>query len=67
METGLSKTAHTHSVNEKICGMVNLPLSDTFACASTPVENDAGFINQTKFTVLNPAGIPIVSRSRRTR
>jgi iron complex outermembrane recepter protein len=30
-EVGLSKTAHTHALNEDVNGMLNLPLSDTLA------------------------------------
>ena len=61
-EVGASKTAHTHALNEDINGMLNLPLSDTFAvrlnAAST---NEAGFINQPNLYVLDGAGVPVAA------
>ena len=61
-EMGLSKTAHTHALNEDINGMVNLPLSDTFAVRlNASWTDDAGFINQPNLYVLNSAGVPISS------
>ncbi len=61
-EMGLSKTAHTHALNEDINGMVNLPLSDTFAVRlNASWTDDAGFINQPNLYVLNNSGVPISS------
>jgi outer membrane receptor protein involved in Fe transport len=59
VETGLSKTAHTHSVNDDVSGMLNLPVTDTFAVRlNASYTDDAGFINQPNLYVLNSAGIP---------
>ena len=61
-EVGLSKTSHTHALNEDINGMVNLPLSDTFAVrVNASWTDDAGFINQPNLYVLNASGVPITS------
>ncbi len=62
VETGLSKTAHTHSVNDDVSGMVNLPVTDTFAVRlNASYTDDAGFINQPNLYVLNSAGIPVAA------
>jgi iron complex outermembrane recepter protein len=62
-EVGLSKTAHTHADNEDINGMINLPLSDTFAVRiNAGASDDAGFINQTNLYVLGPGGVPELSQ-----
>src|ERR1700676_4856265 len=59
LETGMSKTAHTHSVNDDVNGMLNMPLSDTFAVRlNASFSNQAGFINQPNLFVLDPAGVP---------
>jgi outer membrane receptor protein involved in Fe transport len=59
-EAGMSKTAHTHSVNDDFSGMLNLPLSDTFAVRlNGSYTDDAGFINQPNLYVLNAAGSPV--------
>jgi outer membrane receptor protein involved in Fe transport len=59
VETGLSKTAHTHSVNDDVSGMLNLPVTDTFAVRlNASYTDDAGFINQPNLYVLNAAGVP---------
>jgi iron complex outermembrane recepter protein len=61
-EMGLSKTAHTHALNEDINGMLNLPLSDTLAVRlNASWTDDAGFINQPNLYVLNHSGVPISS------
>lgn len=61
-EVGMSKTAHTHANNEDVSGMVNLPLSDTFAVRlNASWTDDAGFINQPNLYVLNNAGVPVSS------
>lgn len=62
VETGMSKTAHTHSVNDDITGMLNLPLSDTFAVRlNASYTDDAGFINQPNLYVLDPSGAPVTN------
>ncbi len=62
VETGLSKTAHTHSVNDDMSGMLNLPVTDTFAVRlNASYTDDAGFINQPNLYVLNSAGIPVAA------
>jgi outer membrane receptor protein involved in Fe transport len=62
-EVGLSKTAHTHTTNEDINGMVNLPLSDTFAVRiNAGASDDAGFVNQTNLYRLDSSGAPILSQ-----
>ncbi len=59
-ETGLSKTQHTHALNEDVRGMVNLPLSDTFAIRLNASWTDqAGFINQPNLYVLDATGAPV--------
>jgi iron complex outermembrane receptor protein len=58
-EAGLSKTAHTHTTNEDINGMINLPLSETMAVRiNAGASDDAGFINQTNLYVLDSSGVP---------
>jgi iron complex outermembrane receptor protein len=60
VETGLSKTAHTHSVNDDVSGMLNLPVTDTFAVRlNASFTDDAGFINQPNLYLLNSAGVPV--------
>jgi outer membrane receptor protein involved in Fe transport len=62
-EVGLSKTAHTHTTNEDINGMINLPISDTFAVRiNAGASDDAGFINQTNLYVLDSSGVPVLSQ-----
>jgi iron complex outermembrane receptor protein len=62
-EAGLSKTAHTHTTNEDINGMINLPLSDTLAVRiNAGASDDAGFINQTNLYVLDSSGVPEFSQ-----
>jgi iron complex outermembrane recepter protein len=62
-EVGLSKTAHTHANNEDINGMINLPLSDTFAIRiNAGASDDAGFINQTNLYVTDSSGVPVLSQ-----
>jgi len=59
-ETGLSKTDHTHALNEDVRGMLNLPLSDTFAVRLNASWTDqAGFINQPDLYVLGANGAPV--------
>src|SRR5208337_3066323 len=62
-EVGISKTQHTHTTNEDINGMINLPLSDTFAIRiNAGASDDAGFVNQTNLYVLGPGGVPELSQ-----
>jgi outer membrane receptor protein involved in Fe transport len=62
VETGMSKTAHTHSVNDDVTGMLNLPLSDTFAVRlNAGYTDDAGFINQPNLYVLDASGAPVTN------
>jgi iron complex outermembrane recepter protein len=62
-EIGLSKTAHTHTTNEDIRGMINLPLSETLAVRiNAGASDDAGFINQTNLYVLDSSGVPVLSQ-----
>ena len=59
VEAGLSKTQHTHAMNEDIKGMLNLPLSDTLAVRlNASWTDDAGFINQPNLYVLDASGAP---------
>ncbi len=60
VEVGASKTAHTHAVNDDFSGMLNLPLSDTFAVRfNGSFSNDAGFINQPNLYRLDSSGVPL--------
>ena len=60
VEAGMSKTAHTQSVNDDFSGMLNLPLSETFAVRlNGSYTDDAGFINQPNLYVLNSSGFPV--------
>ncbi len=62
VETGLSKTAHTHTVNDDVSGMLNLPVSETFAVRlNASYTDDAGFINQPNLYQLNSAGVPVAA------
>jgi iron complex outermembrane recepter protein len=62
-EVGLSKTAHTHTTNEDINGMINLPLSETLALRiNAGASDDAGFINQTNLYVVDSSGVPELSQ-----
>jgi outer membrane receptor protein involved in Fe transport len=59
-EAGLSDTEHTHAANEEIKGMLNLPVSDTFALRlNAASSNDAGYINQPNLYKLDSTGVPI--------
>jgi outer membrane receptor protein involved in Fe transport len=60
VEVGVSDTAHTSQPNEDVSGMLNIPLSDTFAVRmNAGFTYDAGFINQPNLYVLNSAGVPV--------
>jgi iron complex outermembrane recepter protein len=61
-EVGLSKTDHTHALNEDINGMLNLPFSDTFAVRlNASWTDEAGFINQPNLYVLDGSGVPVAA------
>jgi outer membrane receptor protein involved in Fe transport len=61
-EAGVSKTDHTHALNENVSGMLNLPLSDTFAVRlNASWTDEAGFINQPNLYVLDSSGAPIAA------
>jgi iron complex outermembrane recepter protein len=61
-EAGLSKTDHTHALNEDFSAMLNVPLSETFAVRmNASWTEDAGFINQPLLYVLDSSGAPVPS------
>jgi len=63
VEAGLSKTDHTHALNEDITGVLNLPITDTFAIRlNAGWTDDAGFINQPNLYQLDASGVPISSQ-----
>jgi iron complex outermembrane recepter protein len=58
-EVGVSDTQHTHAPNEEANGMLNLPLSSTFAIRiNAGWSYDAGFVNQPNLYVLS-GGEPV--------
>src|ERR1700733_731548 len=58
-EVGVRDTQHTHAPNEEANGMLNLPLSSTFAVRlNAGWSYDAGFINQPNLYVLS-GGEPV--------
>jgi iron complex outermembrane recepter protein len=63
VEAGLSKTDHTHAVNQDYSAMLNLPLSDTLAVRlNASWTDDAGFINQPNLYKLDSSGAPILAQ-----
>jgi iron complex outermembrane recepter protein len=57
---GASDTQHTHAANADFSGMINIPLSSTFAIrGSASYTSEAGFIDQPNLYKLTPAGAPI--------
>jgi iron complex outermembrane receptor protein len=59
VEVGVGDTAHTGEPNEEVHGMLNLPVSSTFAVRiNGGYSYDAGFINQPNLYALNSAGAP---------
>jgi len=59
---GLSDTAHTSSLNEDVNGMLNIPLSDSFALRfNAGYAGQAGFINQPSLFKLDAAGEPVAA------
>ena len=62
VETGISKTQHTHAPNETVSGMLNLPVAPTFAVRlNAGWTHEAGFIDQPNLYRLDSAGAPILS------
>jgi iron complex outermembrane recepter protein len=60
VEVGISDTLHTHAPNEEVNGMLNIPLSDTFAVRlNASWADDAGFINQPNLYALDATGVPL--------
>jgi iron complex outermembrane recepter protein len=58
-ELGLSDTRHSHAPNEDVSGMLNLPVSNTFAVRVNASRTyDAGFINQPNLYALDSSGAP---------
>lgn len=63
IEAGMSKTNHTHATNQDVSGMLNLPLSDTFAVRlNASWTDEAGFINQPNLYALASSGAPILAQ-----
>jgi iron complex outermembrane recepter protein len=60
VDLGMSDTAHTHAPNEDVSGMLNFPISDTFAIRlNGSLTDEAGFINQPNLYRLDSSGAPI--------
>ena len=60
VEVGVSKTDHTHSVNQDYSGMINLPITDTLAVRlNASFTDEAGYVNQPNLFVLDPGGVPV--------
>ncbi len=63
VEAGASDTDHTHGPNENVNGMINIPITDTFAVRlNAGYENDAGFINAPLLYRLDSTGAPIAQQ-----
>ena len=61
-EIGLSSTKHAANANEDAHGMLNLPVTDTFAIRlNASRTHDAGFINQPNLYVLDSSGAPVAA------
>src|SRR5580693_8633566 len=59
-EVGVSKTDHTHAVNDEVSGMINLPISDTLAVRlNAGFTDQAGWVNQPNLFVLGAGGVPV--------
>ena len=62
-EVGLSSTKHAANSNEDAHGMLNLPVTDTFAIRlNASRTHDAGFINQPNLYVLDSSGAPVAAQ-----
>ncbi len=60
VDAGLSSTSHTHALNEDVNGILNLPVTDTFALrVNAGYTKEAGFINQPNLYALDSNGVPI--------
>jgi iron complex outermembrane recepter protein len=63
VEVGASDTDHTHGPNESVNGMINIPVTDTFAVRmNAGYENDAGFINAPQLYRLDSSGAPLAAQ-----
>jgi outer membrane receptor protein involved in Fe transport len=63
LEGGVSDTAHTQQPNGDVNGMLNIPVTDTFAVrVNAGWSHDAGFINQPNLYVLDSTGAPVASQ-----
>ncbi len=63
VEAGVSDTKHTHAPNEDVSGMLNLPVTDTFAVRmNAGWTYDAGFVNQPNLYALDSSGAPIAAQ-----
>jgi outer membrane receptor protein involved in Fe transport len=63
VEAGSSKTEHTHALNYDYSGMINMPITDTFAIRfNAGWTDDAGFINQPNLYRLDSNGVPLPSQ-----
>ena len=59
VEAGMSDTDHTDSPNEDVTGILNIPLSSTFAVRlNAGYTNQAGFIDQPDMYALTSSGAP---------
>jgi iron complex outermembrane receptor protein len=62
-EVGVSSTRHTHTPNEDVSAMLNIPLADSFALRmNAGLSHDAGFTNQPNLYVLDSTGAPVGSQ-----
>ncbi len=60
VSAGTSDTQHTNGANTDFSGMINIPISSTFAVrANASYSSQAGFIDQPDLYVLGPGGAPI--------
>ena len=58
-EVGASDTAHTHTMNWDVNGMLNLPIAESLALRlNAGYTEEAGFIDQPQLYVLNSSGAP---------
>jgi iron complex outermembrane recepter protein len=63
VEAGLSDSAHTHNLNDDVSGMLNLPLSETFAFRlNAGYTGQAGFVNQPTLYALDSVGAPVAAQ-----
>ncbi|HEY6927143.1 MAG TPA: TonB-dependent receptor [Steroidobacteraceae bacterium] len=60
IQAGVSHTQHTGTPNKELHGMLNVPLSDTFAVrVNIGATDDAGFINMPNLYRLDATGVPL--------